>query len=204
MQRHLDENRDGHVMKRNNNNKILFVDDEPAITSLFSIALEDCGFKVDSFNDPLLALENFKQKNSSYALAILDIKMPHMNGFELSNQLRKVNDKIKVSFVTAVDLEEEGNKDLKTTMTSTFNKNSNEKPDVIRKPISIDDFVDRIKAEIPLQHGNGNLTSSKQIHFLICETCFWCASLVSQVPDHVTISNWHTCEEKRICSYMLL
>ena len=96
MQQPLDEPRDGHVMKRNNNNnKILLVDDEPAITSLFSIALEDCGFKVDSFNDPLLALENFKQKNSSYALALLDIKMPHMSGFELSNQLRKVNDKIK-------------------------------------------------------------------------------------------------------------
>jgi hypothetical protein len=41
-----DEDRDGHVMKRNNNNKILLVDDEPAITSLFSIALEDCGFKL--------------------------------------------------------------------------------------------------------------------------------------------------------------
>src|ERR671932_1707144 len=136
MQQPLDEPRDGHVMKRNNNNnKILLVDDEPAITSLFSIALEDCGFK--GFNDPLLALENFKQKNSSYALALLDIKMPHMNGFELSNQLRKVNDKIKVSFITAIDLEEEGNKDLKTTMTSTLNKNSNEKPVVIQKPISI-------------------------------------------------------------------
>jgi DNA-binding response OmpR family regulator len=46
----------------NSNNKILLVDDEPNITSLFSIALEDSGFKVDSFNDPLLALDTFKQK----------------------------------------------------------------------------------------------------------------------------------------------
>jgi hypothetical protein len=59
-------------------------------------------------------------------------------------------------------------------------------------------FVDRVKAE------NRNL-ASKQIHFLICETCFWCASLVSQVPDHSTILNWHTCKgRRRIRSYTLL
>jgi CheY-like chemotaxis protein len=185
-----DEDKDCRVMKKNNNNKILLVDDEPDITSLFSIALEDCGLKVDSFNDPLLALENFKQNKSSYALALLDIKMPKMNGFELSSQLRKANDKIKVCFITALDLEEEGNKELKTMMTTTLNNNSNEKPAVIRKPNSIDDFV-------------GNLTS-KQIHFLICEACFWCASLLSEVPNHVTISNWHICKEKRIRSYVLL
>jgi DNA-binding response OmpR family regulator len=198
-----DEDKDCRAMKKNNNNKILLVDDEPDITSLFSLALDDCGLKVDSFNDPLLALENFKQNKSSYALALLDIKMPKMNGFELSSQLRKANDKIKVCFITALDLEEEGNKDLKTTMTATLNNNSNEKPAVIRKPNSIDDFVDRIKAEIPPHYGNGNL-ASKQIHFLICEACFWCASLLSEVPNHVTISNWHICKEKRIRSYVLL
>jgi DNA-binding response OmpR family regulator len=193
----LDEGRDGHVMKRNNNNKILLVDDEPAITSLFSTALEDCGFKVDSFNDPLLALENFKRKNSSYALAVLDIKMPGMNGFELFNQIRKVNDKIKVSFITAFDLE-------KDEIIMTLTLRNNDKPTVIRKPISIDDFVDRIKSEITPLQKNRNVSSSKQIHFLICETCFWCASLVSQVPNNATILNWHTCKEKRIRSYMLV
>ena len=185
-------------MKRNNNNKILLVDDEPAITSLFSIALEDCGFKVDSFNDPLLALETFKQKykerNSSYVLALLDIKMPRMNGFELFNEIRKINDKIKVCFITAFDPQNEM-KELKTS------KGDEEEPlAIIRKPISIDNFVDRIKSEITPLQKNRNLSSSKQIHFLICETCFWCASLVS----HATILNWHNCKEKRIRSYMLV
>jgi hypothetical protein len=75
--------------------------------------------------------------------------------------------------------------------TSTYNK-QNTQPD----------FVDRIKANKPLP--DRNLASSKQIHFLICETCFWCASLVSQIPDHSTILNWHTCEERRIRSYTLV
>jgi DNA-binding response OmpR family regulator len=190
-----DYDRDGHAMRTNkSNNKILLVDDEPSITSLFSTALEDSGFKVDSFNDPLLALDTFKLKNSSYALALLDIKMPGMNGFDLFNQIRKINDKTKVCFITAFDLQIEM-KELKTS------KSNEEKPPaIIQKPISIDNFVDRVKAEVPSQ----TISSSKQIHFLICDTCFWCASLVSQVPDDATISNWHVCKEKRICSYTLV
>jgi hypothetical protein len=80
---------------------------------------------------------------------------------------------------------------------------SNEKPPaIIWKPISIDDFVGRVKAKTPSQDRNLS-SSSKQIHFIICETCFWCASLLSQVPDYATISNWHICKEKRIRSYPL-
>jgi DNA-binding response OmpR family regulator len=138
-------------MRTNNgNNKILLVDDEPSITSLFSVALEDCGFEVDSFNDPLLALDTFKQKNrakenSSYALALLDIKMPSMNGFDLFNEIRKINDKTKVCFITAFDLQNEMH-ELKAS------KGYEEKPPaIIRKPVSIDDFVDGIKAQIPSQ-----------------------------------------------------
>jgi hypothetical protein len=81
------------------------------------------------------------------------------------------------------------------------NNNNNEKPAVIRKPISIDDFVERVKAEIPLQ--NISQSSSRQIHFLICETCFWCASLLYQIPDCTKILNWHTCKDKIIRSYAL-
>jgi DNA-binding response OmpR family regulator len=60
------------------NNRILLVDDdEPDITLAFSMDLEDSGFVVDAFNDSLLAYEAFKE-NKSYALALLDLKMPKM------------------------------------------------------------------------------------------------------------------------------
>jgi DNA-binding response OmpR family regulator len=55
------------------------------------IGLEHNGFVVDAFNDPLLALQSFKDKeknNTSYALVLVDVKMPKMNGFELCNELR--------------------------------------------------------------------------------------------------------------------
>jgi PleD family two-component response regulator len=40
--------------------KILIVDDEPDITSTFDLILEMNGFEVDTYNDPSLALSNFK------------------------------------------------------------------------------------------------------------------------------------------------
>jgi CheY-like chemotaxis protein len=83
----------------NNNNNILLVDDEYDACLVYKIVLEENGFKVDSFEDPLLALPSFKPH--SYALAILDIKMPKMSGFELYREIRKIDPEVKVCFLTA-------------------------------------------------------------------------------------------------------
>jgi DNA-binding response OmpR family regulator len=128
----------------NNNGRILLVvDDEPDITLAFSMGLEDSGFIVDAFNDPLSALESFKEEKKSYALALLDIKIPKMNGFELYKEIRKIDDKVKVCFVTAFDIQREEEDDWKAV--GTLN---DEKPAIIRKPITIDDLVKRVNAEL--------------------------------------------------------
>ena len=50
-------------------NRILIVDDEDDINLLFKMVLEDNGYKVDTFNDPLVALRNFRA--GSYDLLLL-------------------------------------------------------------------------------------------------------------------------------------
>ncbi|HZD81657.1 MAG TPA: response regulator [Nitrososphaeraceae archaeon] len=50
------------------------MDDEDDITFLFKMVLEDRGFKVDTFEDPIAALEKYRLR--LYELLILDIKMP--------------------------------------------------------------------------------------------------------------------------------
>jgi DNA-binding response OmpR family regulator len=65
-----------------------------------------------------------------------------MNGFELFKEIRKVNDKVRVCFVTAFDLQEEDEDDLKSVATSYV------KPITIRKPIAIDDLVGIVKSEM--------------------------------------------------------
>ena len=56
--------------------KILLIDDEPDVTYTIKKILEDNGLKVDSFNDPILALNYYKV--DFYDLVILDIKMSTM------------------------------------------------------------------------------------------------------------------------------
>jgi DNA-binding response OmpR family regulator len=69
------------------------------MTTMLKMALERAGFTIDTFNDPLLALKRFKP--NLYDLIILDVIMEKMNGFELCNQLRKVDPLVKVCFLTA-------------------------------------------------------------------------------------------------------
>jgi DNA-binding response OmpR family regulator len=64
-----------------NNIKILIVDDDPDMVLTFKTGLESNGFEVDSYNDPLLALKNFKA--NFYDLLLIDIRMPDMTGFEI-------------------------------------------------------------------------------------------------------------------------
>ena len=66
------------------------------------MVLEDGGYEVDCFTEPVLALKNFK--TGLYDLVILDIKMPEMDGFELHRQLKKINSAVKIRFLTASEM----------------------------------------------------------------------------------------------------
>jgi two-component system, OmpR family, response regulator ChvI len=83
--------------------KILIVDDEPDITESFGLALEDSGFKDDKYYDPAVALASFKP--NVYGLLILDVKMPKIDGFELYDKIKKIDNKVKVFFISAFDID---------------------------------------------------------------------------------------------------
>jgi DNA-binding response OmpR family regulator len=82
--------------------KILVVDDEPDLTFGCSMTLEMEGFEVDTFNDPLIALSNFKP--NKYNLVLLDVKMPKRDGFTLYNEIKKRDAKANICFLTASEL----------------------------------------------------------------------------------------------------
>ena len=50
------------------------------------------------------ALENFRKEGGLYDLVMLDIKMPNMNGFELYMQIKKIDNKVKVCFLTGSEV----------------------------------------------------------------------------------------------------
>jgi DNA-binding response OmpR family regulator len=84
-----------------NNKRILLVDDEHDVNLTIRIVLEENGFKVDSFTDAFQVLENFAA--GLYDLVILDVKLPGMNGFSLYEKIKKLDDKVRICFLTAAD-----------------------------------------------------------------------------------------------------
>src|SRR6266705_1004696 len=127
--------------KRNIATTILLVDNEPDNTSVLSMGLEDEGFKVDVFNDPILALSNFKP--NFYALSILDINMPKMNGYELYKEIRKIDDKVKICILTASEIYYE-------SLRAPPPQLSYDVKCFIPKPLTIDDLAKKVKEELNL------------------------------------------------------
>jgi len=142
-------NNDNNNKKDDDNNRILLVDDEVDITMVYTMGLQDNGFKVDAFNDPLQALSDFK--SGIYSLVLIDYKMPKMNGFELYQEIRKVDTKVKVCFITAFDVNhgyiKKEFKDSSDSMCQEGKEDSDLKC-IIQKPIDLDELVKRIKEEL--------------------------------------------------------
>jgi DNA-binding response OmpR family regulator len=113
------------------------VDDESDITFMLKFILEQCGFFIDVFNDPGEALINFKAEY--YDLILLDIVMPKMNGFELYQEINRIDRNVKVCFLTAYEASYE-------TLRRQF---YDLKPGcLITKPITILDLIKRIDKEL--------------------------------------------------------
>ena len=114
------------------------VDDEPDITYTLKTTLEDSEFfHVDTFNDAELALSVFR--SGLYDLAVLDIRMPEMDGFQLCRKLRSIDYKIKICFLTTTDLHY-------YTETDSDIINDLGKDCFVSKPVDNEDLVGRLKS----------------------------------------------------------
>lgn len=113
------------------------VDDELDITFMLKLILGQCGFSVDVFNDSQTALTNFKA--GYYDLILLDVKMPEMNGFELYEEIDKVDKTVKVCFFTAYEASY-------YTLRKQFPNLRSEC--LITKPISFLDLIKRLDKEL--------------------------------------------------------
>jgi DNA-binding response OmpR family regulator len=116
---------------------IIMVDNELDVNITIKTALEENGdFEVDTFNDAESALLGFKP--GRYDLAILDIKMPGTNGFQLCRKLREIDKTLKICFLTAAELTYLQDIDfdiINDLRTDCF----------VAKPVNTADLIDRLK-----------------------------------------------------------
>lgn len=123
----------GDYKQKKGSGRILVVDDEPDVNTALREVLEQNGFKVDSYEDPLLALENFEAH--LYDLVILDIKMPEMNGFSLYREIKKSEKYLKICFLTAGEMYYGSYSDIFSSLPANY---------FIRKPVGNEELLRRI------------------------------------------------------------
>jgi|SRR5215813_2805951 len=131
--------------------RILIVDDELDITFTFKMILEENGFnkQVDTYNEPLLALQNFKP--GIYGLLIIDIAMPVMDGFRLYQLIKQVDNKPKVLFATAYQINYEvlrGYFPIKDENNEIEQILGDSGGRFMKKPVHNNELVRRVKSEL--------------------------------------------------------
>jgi DNA-binding response OmpR family regulator len=118
--------------------RILIVDDDPDILTTYKKGLEESGlFEVDTFIDPEETLSNFKK--GLYDFLIIDIRLPKMDGFELYDKMKAIDNKVKICFITAYEINYRA-------LRQVFPEPKLEC--FIQKPIEIGKLVERIKSEL--------------------------------------------------------
>ena len=111
------------------------VDDERDIIIVLKKGLEKFGFNVDAFDDPLVALSNFKA--NYYDIGLLDIKMPNMSGFELYEKLNVMDSNMKFCFMTAFEVYEQEFQKMFPNLDIRL----------IRKPVRLSQLVDILEKD---------------------------------------------------------
>jgi DNA-binding response OmpR family regulator len=125
--------------------RILIVDDDPDITLTFKKAFEEANriggnkttFHVDAYNDPLVALSEFKP--DSYDLLLIDIDMPKMNGFDFCVKIFEVDLNPKVCFIVSAPINQEALRDQYPSLSIGC---------FIETPVTIDNLIKRVKEEL--------------------------------------------------------
>jgi two-component system, OmpR family, response regulator ChvI len=120
---------------------IIVVDDEPDTLFTYESFLSDEGYNVKSFTDSLEALKHFVQlpdPSSHYNLALLDIRMPKLNGLQLFYKMKKLSPKIKIMFCSALEIAEE-----LTSVLPGIEHNY-----IIKKPVEREYFINKINSAL--------------------------------------------------------
>jgi CheY-like chemotaxis protein len=126
-------------LEQKTTHNIMIVDDEQDILLTYNSMLYGEGYNIQAFSNPHEALLHFIHVDKSYYdLVILDVRMPNLNGLQLYHRLKAVDKNIKILFLSALEASEE--------ITTIFPELKH--GDIIRKPISKEQLVEKIRTLI--------------------------------------------------------
>jgi two-component system, OmpR family, response regulator len=131
--------------------KILLAEDDDNLGLLLHTFLNSKGFATTLFRNGKIAYEGFTK--DSYDFCILDVMMPEMDGFTLAKEIREIDKKIPILFLTA--------KSMKEDKLSGFSTGAD---DYMTKPFSMEELLARIEA---IMRRSGMKTSDEEDVFMI-------------------------------------
>ena len=125
--------------------RILIVDDNEDVTTTFKVGIEDNNnhngankkIEVYTSNNPVEALSEFKP--NFFDLLLVDINMPHINGFQLCEKILATDINVKVCFMSSGKINREAVREIYPSLSLGC---------FIRKPVTIDYLVKRIISEL--------------------------------------------------------
>ncbi|MDF2190931.1 response regulator transcription factor [Paraflavitalea sp. CAU 1676] len=111
--------------------RILYVEDELFLGKIVKESLESRGFDVVMESDGANVIQTFKRINPE--VCVLDVMLPNKDGFTLAGEIRTIDEKVPIIFLTAKTQTED--------LVKGFSTGAN---DYIRKPFSMEELIVRI------------------------------------------------------------
>ncbi len=121
--------------------KILYVEDELFLGKIVKESLESRGIDVVMESDGADVLQTFKRINPE--VCVLDVMLPNKDGFTLAGEIRAIDEKVPIIFLTA--------KTQTDDLVKGFSSGGN---DYIRKPFSMEELIVRIDNALRYRHNN--------------------------------------------------
>ncbi|RMG83885.1 MAG: DNA-binding response regulator [Bacteroidetes bacterium] len=132
--------------------RILYVEDEPYLAKIVKESLETRGFEVLWVNDGQAALPAFRSFQPD--ICVLDVMLPHKDGFTLGAEIRALQAGMPIIFLTA--------KNQTADVLKGFRSGGN---DYVRKPFSLEELIARIQNILRLrQHAAPGEVPDAPIH----------------------------------------
>lgn len=150
---------------------ILLVEDDVNLGFVIQDSLKMSGYKVHLATDGKAGLKQFNE--NQYDLLLLDVMLPHKDGFTLAEDVRKVNDSVPIVFLTAKSMTEDRIKGLRAGA-----------DDYITKPFSSEELILRVEAILKRTGKTQTLNNGKD-KFKLGRYDFDYANYSLKLNDHV-------------------
>lgn len=128
--------------------KILYVEDEVFLAKIVKESLESRGYDVHWISDGARAVASFLTESPD--ICVLDVMLPHKDGFTIGKEIRDINEEIPIIYLTA--------KDQIDDVLKGFVSGGN---DYIKKPFSIEELIVRIDNLLSLAKNGRQIETDK-------------------------------------------